>query len=162
MSNLRSLRSYETVFILSPELGADAQTEGIDFYKDSIVKNGGEVVNVELWGKRALAYKIDGFSEGIYTVIQFNAPTEYVKELEKRYKFNENVMRFVIVQLDEKKFKANPRKDPVKRERRTQRFDGDSSADAASTNAGDFAFVGADGAVGAVTAEPDASVADEG
>ena len=53
-----------------------------------------------------------------YVLIQFKAEGDYVNnELEKRYQFNEDVIRYVIVMLDEKKFKQNPRKEPVRRER---------------------------------------------
>lgn len=115
------MRAYETVFVLNPELGADAQTEQVDFYKELITKNGGEITNVDAWGKINLAYKIDRFSEGIYTVMQFNGNSEIIEELERRYKYNENVLRYIVVQLDEKKFKAKPRKDPVRRERKPRR-----------------------------------------
>ncbi len=115
------MRTYETVFVMKPDLGADAQSGHIEFYKENITKNGGEILAVEPWGKLTLAYKIKNFSEGIYTLIQFKAATDYVDELEKRYKFNEDVLRYVVVMIDEKKFKLKPRKDPVKRERRPSR-----------------------------------------
>lgn len=112
------MRTYETVFILKPNLTADEQTKHIDFYKENITKNGGEIVNVELWGKQQLAYTIDNHVDGIYVLIQFNADNVYVnEELEKRFKFNEDIIRYVVVMLDEKKFKLKPRKDPIRRER---------------------------------------------
>lgn len=112
------MRTYETVFILKPNLTADEQTKHIDFYKDNITKNGGEIVNVELWGKLQLAYAIENHTDGIYVLIQFNAETSYANdELEKRFQFNEDVIRYVVVMLDEKKFKRNPRKEPLRRER---------------------------------------------
>ena len=112
------MRTYETVFVMKSDLGADAQNEHIEFYKENITKNGGEIIAVEPWGKLTLAYKIKNFSEGFYTLIQFKAETTYIDELEKRYKFNEDVLRYVVVMIDEKKFKLKPRKDPVKRERK--------------------------------------------
>lgn len=112
------MRTYETVFILKPNLTADEQTKHIDFYKDNITKHGGEIVNVELWGKLQLAYAIENHTDGIYVLIQFNAETSYANgELEKRFQFNEDVIRYVIVMLDEKKFKLKPRKEPIRRER---------------------------------------------
>ena len=109
------MRTYETIFVLNPELGADVQAEQVEFYKENITKNGGEIIAHEPWGKLTLAYKIDKFGEGIYNLIQFKANTDYVVELERRYKYNENVLRYVVVMIDEKKFKLKPRKDPVKR-----------------------------------------------
>ncbi len=112
------MRTYETVFVLKPTLSADEQTKHIDFYKDNIVNHGGEIINVELWGKQSLAYPIENLTEGIYVLIQFKAENGYTDdELEKRFKFNEDVMRYVVVMIDEKKFKLKPRKEPVRRER---------------------------------------------
>ena len=109
------MRTYETVFVLKPDLGADAQSEQVEFYKENITKNGGEIINHESWGKLTLAYKIKKFSEGIYNLIQFKANTDYIAELERRYKYNEDVLRYIVVMIDEKKFKLKPRKEPVKR-----------------------------------------------
>ena len=112
------MRIYETVFVMKPELGADAQKGHIDFYTENITKNNGEVIAVDSWGKLALAYRIKGFSEGIYIMIQFKSGAAYIEELERRYKYNDDVLRYVVVMVDEKKFKLKPRKDPFKRERR--------------------------------------------
>jgi small subunit ribosomal protein S6 len=131
------LRTYETVFVLKPDLTAEAQNEQIEFYKDNIVKNGGEILKVDPWGKIPMAYKIDNYGEGVYVLIQFNAETDYVEELEKRYKFNESVMRHIIVMIDGKKFKLNPKKEP-KRDRRPRRQDEEAGMDAdADEDSGD-------------------------
>lgn len=112
------MRTYETVFILKPTISVEEQEKHIAFYKDNIVNNGGEIVKVDIWGKQQLAYPIQNHNDGIYVVIQFKAQTNYANdELEKRFQFNEDVIRYVIVMLDEKKFKQNPRKEPVRKER---------------------------------------------
>jgi small subunit ribosomal protein S6 len=115
------LRTYETVFVLSPELAHEEVSAQVEFYKDSIVKNGGEIITCDEWGKRELAYRIGAFREAFYVLIQFKAEAGYIAELEKRYKFNELILRYVVVKIDEKRFKLKPRKDPVKRERRYER-----------------------------------------
>lgn len=112
------MRTYETVFILKPELTAEEQEKHIAFYKENITNHGGEIIKVDVWGKQQLAYPIDNRTEGFYVLIQFKAETDYANaELEKRFQFNEDVMRYVIVMLDEKRFKQSPRKEPVRRER---------------------------------------------
>ena len=112
------MRTYETVFVMKPTLSADEQTKHIDFYKDNIVSHGGEIIDVKPWGKQSLAYPIENQTEGIYVLIQFKAENGYTgEELEKRFRFNEDVMRYVVVMIDEKKFKLKPRKEPVRRER---------------------------------------------
>lgn len=114
--------------MLNPELGGDALTQQVDFYKENITSHGGEIISVESWGKLTLAYPIERHTEGVYTVIQFNAGADYLPELEKRYKFNEDVLRHVIVQIDEKKFKLKPRKEPARRPRHTRRDDEQAAA----------------------------------
>lgn len=112
------MRTYETIFILKPELSAEEHEKHIEFYKENITSNGGEIVKVDVWGRQALAYPIEKHNEGYYVLIQFKADTNYTNdELEKRFQFNENVIRYVIVMLDEKRFKQNPRKEPVRKER---------------------------------------------
>ena len=112
------MRTYETVFVLKPTLSAEEQTKHLEFYKENIVNHGGEIISVEVWGKQTLAYPIENQTEGIYVLIQFKAENGYTgDELEKRFKFNEDVMRYVVVMIDEKKFKLKPRKEPVRRER---------------------------------------------
>ena len=114
------MRTYETIFILKPELSAEEHEKHIEFYKENITSNGGEIVKVDVWGRQALAYPIEKHTDGYYVLIQFKADTNYANdELEKRFQFNENLIRYVIVMLDEKRFKQNPRKEPVRKERPT-------------------------------------------
>lgn len=115
------MRTYETVFVLKPDMTQEDLEKNLEFYKESITKHGGEIVKVEPWGKVQMAYPVDGFSEGVYYLIQFKAETSYITELELRYRYNESVLRNVVVMIDEKKFKLNPRRDPIKRERKPAR-----------------------------------------
>ncbi len=113
-----NLRTYETVFLLKPTITAEEQAKHIDFYKENIKSFGGEIIKEELWGKLQLSYKIETYTEAIYTLIQFKAENDYINtELDKRFKFNEDIIRHVVVMLDEKKFKAAPKKEPVRKPR---------------------------------------------
>ncbi len=116
------MRTYETVFIVKPNLSADEHTNHIEFYKENITKHGGEILDVQIWGKQALAYPIENETDGFYVVIQFKAEEGYSHtELEKRFKFNEDVLRYVVVMIDEKKFKLKPRKEAPRKERTNDR-----------------------------------------
>jgi len=105
------MNTYETVFIVRPDLPQEELDKELEFYKDNIEQNGGKIIKVEPWGKQVMAYDIENFREGVYFLIQFEADTQYYKELGLRFRYNENVMRFVIVHIDEKKFKLNPKRD---------------------------------------------------
>ena len=70
--------------------------------KELIARFGGEVTNVDDWGKRKLAYEINKQKEGFYYFIQFNAETSTPAEVESRLRITETVLRYLIVRLDEK------------------------------------------------------------
>lgn len=105
------MNTYETVFIVRPDLQQDEIEKELEFYKNNIEQNGGRIIKVEPWGRVTMAYAIENYAEGYYYLIQFEADEKYPDELTKRFRYNENVLRFVIVAIDEKKFKLNPRRD---------------------------------------------------
>lgn len=94
------MRSYETIFILSPEINDEVRPSYIEKFKNLIAEKGGEVTNVDEWGKRKLAYEIDKKNEGYYVLMNFNGDVEVPHELERVYKITDGVMRYLIVKLD--------------------------------------------------------------
>ncbi|XOB65980.1 30S ribosomal protein S6 [Deferribacteres bacterium DY0037] len=105
------MNTYETVFIVRPDLPQEELDKELEFYKGNIEQHGGKILKVEPWGKQTMAYDIENFREGVYFLIQFEASTEYHDELNLRFRYNENILRFVVVAIDEKKFKLNPKRD---------------------------------------------------
>lgn len=95
------MRSYETLFILKPSLDEEGVNANIEKIKDVIVKNGGEIEEVDVWGRRKLAYPIDKVNEGVYTLINFKSDTELPKELTRIFRISDSVIRNIIVK-DEK------------------------------------------------------------
>ncbi len=93
--------NYELMFILDPALEDAAKEETIEAVK-GIIQTEGEVGNVDVWGMRKLAYLIQKKSEGYYVVIQFKAQPTLPGELDRRLKISDNVMRHLIINLDEK------------------------------------------------------------
>jgi small subunit ribosomal protein S6 len=100
------MKTYESIFIVKPELTTEEASKILEFYTDNITSNGGKVITTETWGRMKLAYEIENCKEGYYFLIHFEADSEYPSELSRRYKFNEDVIRNIIVQLDGKKFKG--------------------------------------------------------
>lgn len=96
------IRHYETMFIVKPTLTDEETQAQIATVKENIAKNGGEVVAVEDMGTRNLAYEIEKQKRGYYYVIYFTAPTDAIKELERNYKVNENIIRFIFVKYENK------------------------------------------------------------
>lgn len=99
-------RIYETVFIVNANL-EDVQVEVIiEKTKDLILKYGGEILAVEKWGRRRLAYAIKKKNNGYYTLIEFKAPGDALARLNRFFQLEEEVMRHLVLQLDKKALKA--------------------------------------------------------
>jgi small subunit ribosomal protein S6 len=88
---------YETTFILDPGLDEVKVNEEVDKVVQWIKGLGGEVLEVQRWGKKRLAYEIDRRRDGIYTLVLYEGPGETVKELERRFRLNESVLRSLTV-----------------------------------------------------------------
>jgi small subunit ribosomal protein S6 len=92
-----SHRPYETMVVLDPNLGDDAVEKEITKIKDYVTSEGGEISAVDLWGRRKLAYEIDGQKEGFYAVIKFRAEPRVVAPLTKAYRLNEQILRHIVL-----------------------------------------------------------------
>lgn len=95
------MTNYEVMFILDPALEDNKKETVIETVKE-IIATEGEVGNVDVWGMRKLAYPIQKKNEGYYVVIEFKAQPTLPKELDRRLKISDNVMRHLIVNKDEK------------------------------------------------------------
>ena len=103
------MNKYELIYIIDTAVEEAARKELIEKFNGIITANGGEVVKVEEWGKRRLAYAIDYKTEGYYVFVGFNGASELPKELSRNFGINENVIRSQIVKLLEKKSSVKPR-----------------------------------------------------
>ncbi len=104
------MNRYEMIYIIDTGLEETARKELIEKVSALISDNGGEVEKVdETWGKRRLAYAIDYKTEGWYVLVNFKAPAELPRELERNLQINENVMRYLVVKLEEKRSNVKPR-----------------------------------------------------
>ena len=95
------MTNYEVMFIIDPALEDDKKETTVETVK-GIIAAEGEVGNVDVWGMRKLAYPIQKKTEGYYVVIEFAAQPTLPKELDRRLRISDNVMRHLIVNKDEK------------------------------------------------------------
>ncbi len=104
------MNRYEMIYIIDADLEEAARKELIEKVSALITNNGGEIEKVdETWGKRKLAYAIDYKTEGWYVLVNFKAPVELPRELERNLQINENVLRYLVIKLVEKKASVKPR-----------------------------------------------------
>ena len=91
------MTKYETTFILEPGLDETRVNEEIEKVSGWVRDLGGEVLEVQRWGKRRLAYEIHKKRDGIYTMVLYSGPGALIKELERRLGLVESVMRVLTV-----------------------------------------------------------------
>ena len=104
------MNRYEMIYIIDADLEEAARKELIEKVSALITNNGGEIEKVdETWGKRRLAYAIDYKTEGWYVLVNFKAPVELPRELERNLQINENVLRYLVIKLVEKRSSVKPR-----------------------------------------------------
>ncbi|MTD17450.1 30S ribosomal protein S6 [Nakamurella sp. YIM 132087] len=96
MSVSTAPRHYELLLILDPSLDERTVSPSIDTFLNVIRQGNGTVENVDVWGRRRLAYEINKNAEGIYAVISVNAPSATVSELDRQLNLNESVLRTKI------------------------------------------------------------------
>ena len=104
------MNRYEMIYIIDTGLEETARKELIEKVSALITANGGEIERVdETWGKRRLAYAIDYKTEGWYVLVNFQASPELPRELERNLQINENILRYLVVKLVEKRSAVKPR-----------------------------------------------------
>ena len=94
------MRIYEVMVIFDPDTEERTVQPTLDKHLTVITKGGGTVDNVDIWGRRRLAYEIRKKSEGIYAVINLTAEPSDVKELDRQFTINESIMRIKVIRPD--------------------------------------------------------------
>lgn len=95
------MANYESVLIARQDLGASQVSNIVSDLSDIIKKEGGEVVRVDNWGLKNLAYRIKKNRKGHYVVMNIAAPANAIAEFERIMRFNEDIIRFMTVKVDE-------------------------------------------------------------
>jgi len=91
---------YETVFIADPTYTDEEVDELIKGYEQVVTAAGGKSVKIEKWGKRRLAYSIRHHEEGIYVLMPLECPATLVKELDRRFRMNDRILRHMAVRVE--------------------------------------------------------------
>lgn len=93
-------QTYESTILINATLD-DLQIEGIiSKIKETIIANGGEIKEVENWGRKRLAYMVNKSKIGYYAIFRFDAPTTIISKLERFYSLDDHILRFLNIKLD--------------------------------------------------------------
>ena len=92
-------RVYESAVLINAALDDEAIKNLVTKIRDNIAANGGEIIEVEDWGRKRLAYQVKKSKIGYYTIFRFNAPSDIVPKLERNYQLDENILRYLTVAL---------------------------------------------------------------
>ncbi len=94
------MRNYETMLIVDPDLEIEVIGKAISKFEDLIKKHKGEIEKTDKWGRRKMAYPIEGRSDGYYAIIYFKANTPLIRELDRVLNISDEVLRFIILRRD--------------------------------------------------------------
>ena len=95
------MRTYETIFIIHPDVAADAYTEVVDKYKGILSDLDAEMIAVEEWGNRKLAYLVQKQKRGSFVLFAYNGKPDGISELERRFRIDEKIIKFMTFILEE-------------------------------------------------------------
>jgi small subunit ribosomal protein S6 len=113
------MRIYEELFILKPSAAEEEIEQVIEQVRQVITSQNGVVDKVDKWGIRKLAYRVQKLNEGFFILVQFTSGPETVKEIERRLRVSDLVLKFLTVRIDEKLKRIEKRK--KRREKRAAR-----------------------------------------
>mgnify|MGYP001413874870 CR=1 FL=1 len=95
------MRDYELMVILRPELPEDERSAQLETIQRWVGSTSGQLENIDEWGRRRLMYEIDNERDGYYLVYKLKLPADAPAELERNLRINENILRYLIIRLDE-------------------------------------------------------------
>jgi len=104
------MRIYEELFIVKPDAPDEEVDQFIEQLRAQLTAAGVTVDKVEKWGKRRLAYRVDKYREGAYVLLEFTAEADAVKELERRLRVSDLVIKFLTVRVDQTRKRLDKRK----------------------------------------------------
>ena len=94
------MNKYETMYIISPTVDEE-QVKALVEKFNNLISEHGEIEKVEEWGRKKLAYEVQDQKEGYYVLLYFTANPEFPAELERNFKINENILKYLILNKED-------------------------------------------------------------
>jgi len=95
------MKKYEAVFVFAPDMEEESRNSVVERFK-GIIEANGTIEKIDEWGMRKLAFEINDYKEGYYTLLNFESNSDVVNELNRIAKITESVIRHMIIREDEK------------------------------------------------------------
>lgn len=93
-------RTYESIFIVRPDLAGDAYTAVLDKFKGVLTDQGASILKIDEWGVRKLAYTVKKQNRGSYVLVIFEADPKVILEYERRLRLDESIIKFINLHLE--------------------------------------------------------------
>ena len=103
------IRDYECCALYRPDVEAEALDAAVEAVRAFITSHGGEVQRVDRWNKRLLAYPIKRYTDGFYVVYRFHAEPAMISQLDYQLRYNDSVLRYMVLDYTEKERKRRKR-----------------------------------------------------
>ncbi|BBJ28747.1 30S ribosomal protein S6 [Athalassotoga saccharophila] len=130
------MRIYETLFIIDPTLEEEARNKLVDRVKNQIEeKMGGKIRKIDRWGVRQLAFKVQKFNEGDYTIILFDADPSKIRSLEELYRVVPEIFRHLILRRED--LEKHPTIEKQEKEEKTEEITPDQKEETAEVTVSD-------------------------
>jgi len=94
------MRTYETILIFHPDVAGDAYNDAVEKFKGVLTEQGSQILKVDEWGTRKLAYPIKKQTRGAYVLLAYEASPEVITEFERRLRLDDAIMKFQTVYLE--------------------------------------------------------------
>ncbi|MBE3101996.1 MAG: 30S ribosomal protein S6 [Firmicutes bacterium] len=95
------MNKYESIYVIRPTVEEEGIKALVEKFSNLIVNEGGQVDNLDEWGKRRLAYPIDDLKEGYYVMMNFSAASTVPLELERVFKITDDILRYLTIREDD-------------------------------------------------------------
>jgi len=122
------IKSYESVVIINAALEDEQIESTISRLQEVITTHGGEIFDIDRWGRKRLAYPIQKAKSGYYVIFRFNAPTNLISIYERSLRLDENVIRYLTIALDKFALEA------IKKQKESSQTEEQSSEEDINTN----------------------------
>jgi small subunit ribosomal protein S6 len=105
------VNQYEVMYVIDTAIADQTRIDLIERFSGLVTQGGGQADRIDEWGKRRLAYAINYKTEGYYVLMYITAPAELPRELERNFKINENILRYLVIKFEGA---LPPKREPLK------------------------------------------------